>query len=101
MTRPSCWPTPNCDWPLPTNEVQLFFAPAGLVVVAPLPGGRHRIVATLDQAPETPNAALVQGVLDERGPGGAHVVDVAWSSRFRVQHRLADTLPKRPTAPGR
>ena len=79
------------DWPLPTNEVQLFFAPAGLVVVAPLPGGRHRIVATLDQAPETPNAGLVQAVLDERGPGGAHVVDVAWSSRFRVQHRVADT----------
>jgi len=79
------------DWPLPPNEVQLFFAPAGLVVVAPLPGGQHRIVATLDQAPETPNAALVQGVLDERGPGGAHVVDVAWSSRFRVQHRVADT----------
>jgi 2-polyprenyl-6-methoxyphenol hydroxylase-like FAD-dependent oxidoreductase len=80
----------HMDWPLPTNEVQLFFAPAGLVVVAPLPGGRHRIVATLDQAPETPNAALVQGVLDERGPGGAHVCELAWSSRFRVQHRLAD-----------
>ena len=79
------------DWPLPADEVQLFFAPAGLVVVAPLPGGRHRIVATLDQAPETPDAALVQDVLDERGPGGAHVVDVAWSSRFRVQHRVADS----------
>ena len=60
------------------------------MVVAPLPGGRHRIVATLDQAPETPDAALVQGVLDERGPGGAHIREVAWSSRFRVQHRLAD-----------
>ena len=78
------------DWPLPADEVQLFFSPEGLVVVAPLPGGRHRIVATLDQAPETPNATLVQGVLDERGPGGVHVREVAWSSRFRVQHRLAD-----------
>ena len=29
------------DWPLPTDEVQLFFSPGGLVVVAPLPGGRH------------------------------------------------------------
>ena len=34
------------DWPLPADEVQLFFSPEGLVVVAPLPGGRHRIVAT-------------------------------------------------------
>jgi 2-polyprenyl-6-methoxyphenol hydroxylase-like FAD-dependent oxidoreductase len=79
------------DWPLPTDEVQLFFSPAGLVVVAPLPAGRHRIVATVDQAPETPSAGLVQSLLDERGPGGAHVGDLAWSSRFRVQHRLADT----------
>jgi 2-polyprenyl-6-methoxyphenol hydroxylase-like FAD-dependent oxidoreductase len=78
------------DWPLPTEEVQLFFSPAGLVVVAPLPGGRHRIVATVDQAPETPSAELIQALLDERGPGGAHVGDLAWSSRFRVQHRIAD-----------
>ena len=59
-------------------------------MVAPLPDGRHRIVATVDQAPETPDAALVQAVLDERGPGSAHVVELAWSSRFRVQHRVAD-----------
>ena len=78
------------DWPLPSDEVQLFLSPAGLVVVAPLPAGRHRIVATLDHAPETPGADLVQAVLDERGPGDAHVGDLAWSSRFRVQHRLAD-----------
>jgi 2-polyprenyl-6-methoxyphenol hydroxylase-like FAD-dependent oxidoreductase len=29
-------------------------------------------------------------MLDERGPGGAHVNGLAWSSRFRVQHRIAD-----------
>ena len=79
------------DWPLPTDEVQLLFSPAGLVVVAPLPGGRHRIVATVDDAPETPSAGLIQSLLDERGPHGAHVGDLAWSSRFRVQHRVADS----------
>ena len=47
-------------------------------------------MATLDQAPETPSADLVQSVLDERGPGGAHVRELVWSSRFRVQHRVAD-----------
>jgi 2-polyprenyl-6-methoxyphenol hydroxylase-like FAD-dependent oxidoreductase len=78
------------DWPLPTDEVQLFFSPAGLMVVAPLPGRRHRIVATVEQAPETPSAALIQSLLDERGPRGARVGDLAWSSRFRVQHRVAD-----------
>ena len=78
------------DWQLSTDEVQLFLSPAGLVVVAPLPGGRHRVVATMDHAPETPSAELIQSLLDERGPGDAHVGDVAWSSRFRVQHRVAD-----------
>ena len=35
------------DWEHQDDEVMLFFAPEGLVVVAPLPGGRHRIVATI------------------------------------------------------
>src|SRR5262245_2270259 len=33
---------------VPSEEVILYFSPAGLVVVAPLPGGVHRIVATVD-----------------------------------------------------
>ncbi|MCU7726900.1 FAD-dependent monooxygenase [Actinoplanes sp. KI2] len=80
------------DWPLPADEVTLHFSPAGLVVVAPLPGGRHRIVATLDEAPEHPAAADVQAILDARGPRREHakVREVLWSSRFRVHHRLAE-----------
>ena len=80
------------DWPLPGDEVSLHFSPAGLVVVAPLPGGRHRIVATLDEAPEHPTAADVQAILDARGPRRepARVREVVWSSRFRVHHRLAE-----------
>ncbi|WP_433365734.1 FAD-dependent monooxygenase [Actinoplanes sp. CA-142083] len=80
------------DWPVPDDEVTLWFAPEGLAVVAPLPGGRYRIVATLDDAPEQPGAADVQALLDARGPRKqpAHVREVVWSSRFRVHHRLAD-----------
>jgi 2-polyprenyl-6-methoxyphenol hydroxylase-like FAD-dependent oxidoreductase len=80
------------DWPLPGDEVMLYFAPAGLVVVAPLPGGRHRIVATLDEAPEHPDRDDVQALLDARGPERhpARVGEVLWSSRFRLHHRLAD-----------
>ncbi|HMV48317.1 MAG TPA: FAD-dependent monooxygenase, partial [Blastocatellia bacterium] len=55
-------------WPLSDREVMLFVSPAGLVVVAPLPGGRHRIVATVDDAPEQPDIADVQQLLDARGP---------------------------------
>ena len=79
-------------WGLPNDEVMLFLAPEGLVVVAPLPGGRHRIVATLDDAPEHPSLADVQRLLDTRGPSkdAARISEVAWSSRFRVHHRVAD-----------
>jgi 2-polyprenyl-6-methoxyphenol hydroxylase-like FAD-dependent oxidoreductase len=82
----------HLDWPLPDDEVVLYFAPAGLVVVAPLPGGRHRIVATLDAAPEHPSRDDVQSLLDTRGPQRrpARVQDIVWSSRFRLHHRLAD-----------
>lgn len=83
----------HMNWSEPADHVMLFFAPAGLLVVAPLPGGRHRIVATLDPAPEHPDAHDVQKLLDTRGPKRrpATVADVVWSSRFRVHHRLADS----------
>ncbi|SFP08606.1 2-polyprenyl-6-methoxyphenol hydroxylase [Amycolatopsis arida] len=74
------------------NEVILYFSPDGLVVVAPLPGGLHRIVATVDQAPKAPDMAFVQQLLDTRGPQAhpAIVREVVWGSRFRVHHRIAD-----------
>ena len=82
----------HLDWEFDDSEVMLYFAPAGLLVVAPLPGGRHRIVATADVAPEHPDRDHIQALLDERGPQRrpALVKDVVWSSRFRVHHRLAD-----------
>ena len=46
----------HMDWAL-KDEVSLFFSEAGLVVVAPLPGGAYRVVATLDHAPERPQLA--------------------------------------------
>ena len=78
-------------WELPNDEVQLFFSPEGLVVVAPLPQGRHRVVATVDEAPAEPSLSDVQELLDARGPRASHprVEEVVWSSRFRVQHRIA------------
>jgi len=79
------------SWPLPTDEVQLFLAPAGLVVVAPLPGGHHRMVATAHTPPEQVDARYVQALLDQRGPGRAQVREVLWYSRFRTHHRVADT----------
>lgn len=80
------------DWSLGAEEVSLFFSPNGLVVVAPLPDGSFRIVATLEDAPEQIGLADVQRLLDTRGPTAASQVrELVWSSRFRVHHRLAET----------
>jgi 2-polyprenyl-6-methoxyphenol hydroxylase-like FAD-dependent oxidoreductase len=82
----------HLDWELDDSEVMLYLSPAGLVVAAPLPEGRHRIVATVDEAPAHPDRDDIQALLDARGPQRrpARVKDVVWSSRFRVHHRLAD-----------
>jgi 2-polyprenyl-6-methoxyphenol hydroxylase-like FAD-dependent oxidoreductase len=79
---------------IPADEVILYFSPAGLVVLAPLPDDRYRIVATVDEAPALPDSAFVQRLLDERGPQARPVVveEVLWGSRFRVHHRIADAF---------
>ena len=88
----------DMDWPLSRDEVSLFFSPDGLVVVAPLPENRYRIVATGDDAPEQPPVAYVQALLDARGPQAtrAHILGSVWTSRFRVHHRVAEHAHKGP-----
>ena len=78
----------------PDDEVILFWAKAGLTVVAALPGGIHRIVAPVADAPEVPTVQLVQELLDSRGLGQGQMVvtDLVWGSRFRIHHRVADTF---------
>lgn len=87
----------HMDWAL-SDEVSLFFSPEGMAVVAPLPGGRYRIVAPVEDAPEVPDVALVQAILDARGlrKGVSRVRDVIWSSRFRVHHRVASRYRSGP-----
>ena len=77
----------------PVDEVILFWAKAGLTVVAPLPGDIYRIVAPVADAPEEPSASFGQQILDDRGlgPGRMVVTDVIWGSRFRIHRRVADT----------
>lgn len=77
----------------PMDEIFLFYAPAGLTVLAPLPGGMHRIVAPVENAPASPAAPFVQQLLDARGfgPGQLVVEEVIWGSHFRIHHRVADS----------
>ncbi len=78
---------------VPRDEVVLYSSAAGMAVVAPLPGGIHRIVATVEDAPEHPDRDLVQRLIQARGPQGApvQVHEVLWGTRFRLHHRVART----------
>jgi 2-polyprenyl-6-methoxyphenol hydroxylase-like FAD-dependent oxidoreductase len=84
----------HMDWPLSLEEVTLLYSPAGLVVVAPIPHQRFRIVATVQESPATPTVADIQSLLDARGPviNAAQVRDIVWSSRFHIHHRVAKTF---------
>ena len=84
------------DWPLGPEEVTLFFSREGFVVVAALPEQRYRIVATVDAAPERPNADFLQHILDRRGPARqrACIHELVWSSRFHIHHRVAE-IPRK------
>ncbi|MDE1171837.1 MAG: FAD-dependent monooxygenase [Verrucomicrobium sp.] len=72
----------------------LFLAPEGMLLLVPLPGGHHRVVATQESAPPQPDLADIQALLDARGPAAkpVRVREIRWSSRFRVHHRLAGAV---------
>ncbi|GAA0574688.1 FAD-dependent monooxygenase [Kribbella sandramycini] len=78
------------DGGLHADEVALYFAKAGLLVVAPLPDGSFRLVAEVADAPEHPDLAFAQGLIDARG-SKATVTEVVWGSRFRIHERVADS----------
>jgi 2-polyprenyl-6-methoxyphenol hydroxylase-like FAD-dependent oxidoreductase len=82
----------HMDWPLPSDELRLFLARDGLILVAPFAGDRFRIVATVRQAAPAPSLEDVQAVLDAGGPQASpgRVRDVVWSSRFRIHHGVAE-----------
>ncbi|WP_182422053.1 NAD(P)/FAD-dependent oxidoreductase [Aureimonas sp. ME7] len=80
----------HMTWPLPRTEVSLFLSDDGLLVIAPLPNDRFRMVATVNKAPSKPDVAFMQKLLTGRGPThDARIDGVIWSSRFHVAHRRA------------
>jgi 2-polyprenyl-6-methoxyphenol hydroxylase-like FAD-dependent oxidoreductase len=82
----------HMDWPLSPDEMRVFFAPDGMLLVVPFAGDRFRIVATVDDAKPQPALDDVQALLDRRVPGTrpGRVHDMTWSSRFHIHHGVAD-----------
>jgi 2-polyprenyl-6-methoxyphenol hydroxylase-like FAD-dependent oxidoreductase len=82
----------NLDWPLPHDEMQLFLARDGLLLVVPFSDQRFRVVATVAQAAPQPSIGDVQAILDSRGPAASPAVvrDMIWSSCFHIHHGVAE-----------
>jgi 2-polyprenyl-6-methoxyphenol hydroxylase-like FAD-dependent oxidoreductase len=82
------------DWPLDREEVSLFYCEKGLVVVAPLPDDRFRIVASVRRAPDEPTITDFESILAECAPRNSRwaIRRMDWSSLFHIQHRIAKVL---------
>ncbi|MGC4936798.1 FAD-dependent oxidoreductase [Kribbella sp. DT2] len=79
---------------LTSEEVRLYLATRGVLVVAPLPNGSFRLVAEVEEAPENVDVTYAQRLLDLRGPRGVSVTEVIWGSRFRIHERVAASYRK-------
>ncbi|GGK77190.1 FAD-dependent monooxygenase [Streptomyces flaveus] len=70
-----------------------FCSPRGILVACGLPDGRWRVFtsAPAGASQEDVDLAMVQSLVDERGPGGIRLRDPDWISVFNVHARHADT----------
>lgn len=77
------------DGDLPPDVVQYYQAPTGTLVIVPMPGGVFRILSVLPAGTGEVTAAMMQTLLDERGPGGVRITEPVWRTAFRVHARHA------------
>ncbi|BCJ34232.1 pentachlorophenol monooxygenase [Actinocatenispora thailandica] len=79
--------------PTAADEAAVVLSADGVTVLGLLPGGNHRIVATVEPAaavPERPDRSYLDQLLARRETGARLAAEPSWSSRFRVHHRVAD-----------
>ncbi|HUR03101.1 MAG TPA: FAD-dependent monooxygenase [Nonomuraea sp.] len=74
-----------------TEAVNYYLGRAGVVLVAPLPGGRVRISGAVPDGTELTDETG-QRLLDERGPGGLRLTDLTMNSLFTSHERIASPL---------
>ncbi|MEU6564878.1 FAD-dependent oxidoreductase [Nocardia nova] len=79
--------------PCADDEAAINLSPHGVTVIGQLPGGNYRVIATVDAdatVPRAPGRSFVDALLTERDIHSHTASEAAWSSRFRVHHRVAD-----------
>ena len=78
--------------PFPRDQANLVCGPDGLMLLAPLPGGRWLTFQDLDQEAETLSAEEITARTEVRLGGRSRPTDVAWFSPFRMHRRIVSRL---------
>ncbi|MBA2533405.1 MAG: FAD-dependent monooxygenase [Rubrobacter sp.] len=78
--------------PFPRNQANLVCGPDGLLLLAPLPGGRWLTFQDLEEGVESVSAENVAARIEVRLGGRSRPTDVAWFAQFRMHRRIVSRL---------
>jgi 2-polyprenyl-6-methoxyphenol hydroxylase-like FAD-dependent oxidoreductase len=78
--------------PFPRDEAGVVCSPNGLLLLAPLPGGRWITFQDLEEEVETVSAEDVMARIQARLGGKYRPTDVAWFTPFRMHRRIVSRL---------
>jgi 6-methylpretetramide 4-monooxygenase / 4-hydroxy-6-methylpretetramide 12a-monooxygenase len=78
--------------PIPRDEAGVICGPNGLLLLAPLPGGRWISFQDLDEGVETVTTEEVVDRLALRLDGKFRPTDVAWFAPFRMHRRIVSRM---------
>src|SRR5215207_9024728 len=78
--------------PVPRDQSSFFCGPNGLMLLAPLPGGRWLTFQELEESVQTVSAEDVVASTEARIGGRSRPTAVAWASPFRMHRRIVSRL---------
>jgi 2-polyprenyl-6-methoxyphenol hydroxylase-like FAD-dependent oxidoreductase len=78
--------------PLPRDESSIVCGPEGLLLLAPLPGGRWISFQDLEETAQTVSAEDIVTRIEVRLGARCRPTDVAWFSPFRMHRRIVSRL---------
>jgi hypothetical protein len=78
--------------PIPRDQGSFFCGPDGMMLLAPLPGGRWLTFQALEEGAQTVSAEDVAARTEVRLGGRGRPTDVAWSASFRMHRRIVSRL---------
>ncbi|MFF5444593.1 FAD-dependent monooxygenase [Streptomyces sp. NPDC012888] len=74
---------------LPGDEILYYQAPSGTLVIVPMPDDVFRFLSVMPAGGQGVGLAMMQKLVDERGPRGIRLKEAVWETVFRVHARHA------------